>query len=151
MLIDKIFNASMTVNAWDGVKKMEPDSSQWWPVNGQETTSTKWNTWFKHKKTLLLWRWSNTRTGFLERLWSLYPWRYQNLTGHSSAQPPVTDPALSMWAGLDNLQASLPILNMLWFCNFKIIQKVCNSLTSAMFERTVWANSVSERSKSVWS
>jgi len=41
------------------------------------------------------------------------PGGMQNLTGHGPACPAVTEPALSKWAGLDNLQVSLPISNLL--------------------------------------
>jgi len=39
------------------MNKREPDSSQWFPVTGQETTGTNWNTrnskWTQENRSLL--------------------------------------------------------------------------------------------------
>lgn len=70
----------MCVNAWwEDENKMEPDSSQWYSVTGQEEMSTNRNTENPlqvKKKTFSLWGTSNTGTGCAEWLWSHHLWRY---------------------------------------------------------------------------
>lgn len=93
----------------------EPGSFQWCPVTGQEAMGTTWNrggaVWTSGS-TSALWEWLTSGTGCPERLQSLHP------VGHSKATWTWSwATCSSRGIGLDDLQRSLPVSTIVWFCS----------------------------------
>lgn len=120
---------SMCANTcWEGAGKMEPNSSHWCPVKGQEATghklkSRKFQLDIRKKK-------KQTKTTYFSTVQVVKHWNsaaqrgyaissfgdIQHPTGHVPEQPALADPALSRGVGQDNLQRCLPSSAILWFC-----------------------------------
>lgn len=74
------------------------------------------------RKHLFMWRRLNTRTGCLERLWRLHPWRYSKPDGTGSRATCSGWPYLSRGIRLGDLHRFYPTSSILWFCD-KIMQR----------------------------
>ena len=102
-----------------GVRRLGPDSFQWCPVTGQGKEGTVWSTgssiWTRGRTSSLC-GWQSTGTGFPARLWILLLWRYSKPVWMWSCAACSRWPCFDSGVGLDDLQRSLPIPNLLWFC-----------------------------------
>ena len=102
-----------------GVRRMGPNSFQWYPATGQGATGTNWSigssiwTW---GRTSSLWGWRSTGTGCPGRLWSLILWRYSRPAWTRSCAAYCRWPCFGKGVGLDDPQRSLPTPIILWFC-----------------------------------
>lgn len=100
-----------------GLKWTEPGSFQWWAVTGQVAVGKIRNTGSTIKtcgRTPLLWGWPSTGTSCPERLWSPSG-DTQNQFGCLPVQS-AEENCVSRGVGVGDLQKSLPISMILWFC-----------------------------------
>ena len=108
---------------WGRGNKMEPGSSQWYPVTGQEAMGAGNHISVLEKpQHFILWRWPSTCTCCPERLWGLPPWRYSK---SAWTQPWATCsrlPCFEQEVAVDDFQRSLPTSTIWWFGDSKILQ-----------------------------
>lgn len=112
---------SMCINTWkedvdkDVAKLFSVVASNRARASGHKVTCRKF--YLNLRKTLLLWVWAHSP----ERLWSLYPWRYQKLTGHDPEKPGLGDSALNrIWTRQSS--EVLPHSVIIWFCDSGLSQ-----------------------------
>lgn len=105
----------MCINTWWGrVKKMEPGSSQWYPVKGLEAVDKPWKILFKLEKNFTYCE-SGQTMAWVAQISCIFTMLrdIQNLSGCSPEVPAPAHPALSS-VGMRWSQGNLPTSAILW-------------------------------------